>query len=98
MPWPNCDICEKPAFMVAASPMGPISLAYCEECLDAKRENWNVLVGGLIGYEKGTEADWVKPIIEATLKFYNKTEDELWAEVKTTTEEYYSTMKGEIEG
>ena len=85
----KCEICKKPAAGVASSPMGAISHAYCTECLHEDREVWTTLIGGLIGLEPGETAEWVKPRIQATCKFYNKTEQELWDEVKKFTIEYY---------
>jgi len=29
----NCNVCEKPSVGVASSRLGPISLAFCAECL-----------------------------------------------------------------
>ncbi len=91
---PNCDICNKPAKGVASSPLGPISNAYCQECLDARREPWGVLVAGLYGVN-GSEAliDWARPIVKATLAFYNKTEEQLWAEVKQFGDEYEAYLE-----
>jgi hypothetical protein len=84
-----CEICGKEeAIGVCSSCMGPISHAYGRECLEAGREVWSTLVAGLFGLSKDHVADWVRPIIEATCAFYGKTEDELWAEIKTLEEEY----------
>jgi hypothetical protein len=73
--------------------MGAVSFAYCAECLKKHREPWGSLVGGLMGVGRGEEADWVKPIIQATLEFYGKSEDELWAEVEAADNEYWEAMK-----
>ena len=91
----TCEICKKPAIGVASSCMGPISHAYCRECLVARREVWTTLVAGLIGCEKGDVADWAKPTIAATLEFYKKTEDDLWREVKELAEDYNKVCAGE---
>jgi hypothetical protein len=85
---PKCEICQKPALGVCSSRMGAISHAYCEECIKAQREPWTTLVGGLFGVSRDDCADWVRPVIEATCKFYEKTEDELWNEVKKLEKEY----------
>lgn len=79
-----CWICEQAAIGVRASAIGAISGAYCLECLSTGREPWAVLVGGLVGCERGQVGNWVVPIMEATLSFYGKTEDEFWDEVEKT--------------
>lgn len=84
---PPCWICGSPSIGVRSSPLGAISGAYCLDCLEANREPWGVLVGCLMGCERGEVADWVKPIIKATLAFYNKTEDDLWNEVEKEIDE-----------
>lgn len=84
----NCVICGKKAAGVCSSQMGPVSHAYCSECLYFHREEWNTLIGGLFGLDKDSTADWVKPIIIATCEFYNRTEEELWNAVDKATEDY----------
>lgn len=85
----KCEICKRSAVGVASSPMGAISHAYCSECIQLNREVWSTLVGGLFGvHNKEGCAEWVYPIIKATCKFYNKTEDDLWAEVKQLELDY----------
>ncbi len=56
-----------------------------------------MLVGGLIGVERGHVADWVKPVIEATLKAEDKTEDELWEDVDKSAREYREAMEKELD-
>lgn len=78
----ECEVCGRPAIGVCSSPLGPVSHAFCRECLRADRQPWHTLIGGLAGCDKHTVADWVWPYIKATCAHYNKTEDELWEEVK----------------
>lgn len=91
----RCNVCGEPAIGVAASPLGAISSAMCRECLELGRQPWHVLIGCLMGCERGEVAEWVLPIIEATLTFYNKTEDEMWDEVQLAVDEYEECMAEE---
>jgi hypothetical protein len=88
----NCEICDKEAKGVGASMLGPISHAYCTECLVEEREVWSTLIAGLFELNNQTIADFMKPIIKATCKFYNKTEDEMWKEVEEAEQAYYDYM------
>jgi hypothetical protein len=48
MAYPNCDVCGGAAKGVAASSLGPISLAYCQECLSRGAEPigmWHLTIG-----------------------------------------------------
>ena len=92
---PTCEICGKPAAGVASSRMGAISHAYCLDCLHNDREVWSTLVGGLFGLSPDTVADWVKPIIESTCKFYGRTEEDLWSEIRRLEEDYDAYCKAE---
>ena len=50
----------------------------------------------MMACERGEVADGVRPIIEATLKFYGKTEDELWDEVQKSNEAYEAYLAKEF--
>lgn len=84
----KCDVCEKPAVGVAASTCGAVSFAYCGECLSLHREPWGALVANCCTLERGHVAEWFQPIIDATLEFYGKTEDDLWEEAEAFWKEY----------
>lgn len=84
----TCEICHKPAIGVASSSLGPISHAYCRECVNAGREVWTTLIGGLMTLDPVRVAERMRPIIEATCKFYNRTEEQLWDEVKKLETDY----------
>lgn len=77
-----CWICENPAVGVVCSPLGAISGPYCIECLKAGRQPWNVLVGSLIGVTASTIHPGLRPLIDATLEFYKKSEKDLWDDVQ----------------
>lgn len=91
MPGDTCDVCGSGSIGVAASPLGPISHAYCMDCITSNREPLSTLIGALIGtIEDGRFAvhDWIRPYIEETLDHYDKTEAWLLAEVARSTAEY----------
>lgn len=94
----TCEVCRKnPAKGVASSVFGPISHAYCQECLDANREVYGTLVCGLAGVGRDEVAEWAKPFIVATCALHSKTADEFWADVDKLTEEMYGAMQSESE-
>ena len=90
----KCEVCHEPAVGVCSSGMGPISHAFCKECLVENRVPWSTLVGGLYGCRKGHVAEYAKAYIEGTCEFYDKTEDELWAEVEKLEEDYENHVRG----
>lgn len=85
---PSCVICGNVSIVVCSSSVGAISHAYCQECLDLGREEWNTLIGGLFGLSRDNIAGWMKSIIEATCAFYGKTEDDLWNDIARIDAEY----------
>lgn len=89
----NCEVCGKPACGVCASPLGAISHAICMECLQEHRVPWGELIAGLCGVTRDGVADWVKPYIEATRLFFDKSEDELWEEIDKFTKEYEAACR-----
>ncbi len=84
----TCAICFNAAVGIAASSIGPISHPYCKTCLEANREVWHTLIAGLFGCSKGNVVKWVQDCINATCKFYNRTEDQMWTEVQKFEDEY----------
>lgn len=94
----KCEICGKEACGVASSSMGPISHAYCRECLQLGREVYGTMVGGLYGclpHDNPTGAglkaavhEGLHETIEATLTFYTKTWDDLAADIRSLEEDY----------
>lgn len=92
-----CEICGGPGALVCSSSLGPISHAYCPDCVTADREVWGTLVAGLWGCRKYSVADWVKPTIKATCEFYGKTGDQLWEEVEKFEQEYMENRRKEME-
>lgn len=94
MPWPNCDVCGKPAKGVCSSGAGPISYAYCEECLITGREPYGAWIGGLMGcpseglLKREDIRQDLLPSIDASLEFAGKTWDDLAADVDKAMKEY----------
>lgn len=71
----KCAVCGKSAIGVCNA-LGPMSDAFCRECLVAGRVSYGNLVAYLYtGEPKKLEdlADWVHPTVTATLDFYGKT-------------------------
>lgn len=89
----KCGVCGKPAIAVVASIFGAISYATCIECANAGREPWTHLVGGLVGCKRGQLIDGIQEFIDATCKYYNKTEDDLWNEIEQLCKDYEEYMK-----
>jgi hypothetical protein len=85
---PPCWICHQPSLGVACSSLGAISGAYCRECLEAGREPWGVWVGTLMGVGRDDLHPDLRPYLEATLSFYGKTEEDLWADVEKACSDY----------
>ena len=87
-----CNVCGKnEAKGVACSVFGAISLAYCQECLDAERDNYDIMVGGLCGGGITCMDDIrsdLHPYVRATLEFAGKTEEDLFREISEFEEEY----------
>lgn len=85
-----CILCSKAAKGVTQSRMVPSeSFAFCDTCLGANRtELWTTLVAGLFGSRKEDVVPWVKDSIKAVCEFYNRTEDQLWKDVKLSENKY----------
>lgn len=79
----KCQVCDKnDAIGVACGACGPISIAYCRECLQAGAEPFDILAaymgcGGITSPES-VNPEYL-PIIEATCRVAGKTEQEFWA-------------------
>lgn len=86
----TCDVCgENEAVGVAASSCGPVSFAYCQECLSAGREPYGALVAYVCGAQSMDDlAEWIHPVVKATLSAEGKTEEEFFADCKEAFDEY----------
>ena len=84
-----CDVCgERESVDVVCSRAGPVSFAYCRECLDSGREPYSAIVASLVGMNPMGIADWYKPTIAATIKAEGKTVEQLFEDVREAEEEY----------
>lgn len=79
----KCVVCGKPAVGVACSSTGPVSFAYCAECLRANREPYGALVASVVGIESwDLVAEWYRPVVLSNLKAEGKTLEEFFADVE----------------
>ena len=92
MALPNlkCEVCQKPAIGVCNA-LGPVSCAFCRECIEAHRfPYWNLV--GYLGFPppkaKEDLAEWVHPAIDATLAFYKKTWEEFVSDCQKANDKY----------
>jgi hypothetical protein len=83
----KCDVCKEPAIGVCSSGLGPVSFAYCAECLRERRQPWGALIGFGVSVGK-VMVGWAKEMIETNCRYYNKTVDEFWEEVEVAEREY----------
>lgn len=102
LPELTCDVCGKePAVGVASSCLGPCSFAYGRECLRVGAEPYCALIGALADCGREHCAEWVHPIIEASLKVAGKTLEEFDADLATAAAECEAYCKahegGEVE-
>jgi hypothetical protein len=90
----ECEVCGKLAVGVCSSVFGAISNALCEECLRIGREPYGNLVGGLSGIDsiEGL-ADWAKEAIKPTLEFYDKTIEDVFADIKRNDDDFEEYMR-----
>lgn len=93
----KCDVCgEVREVFVAASPLGPISQAYCMPCGHAGAQPYGTLVAGLYGCldQEGNLVfqHELEPIVEASLQQAGKTRAELVADIRKFETEYEAAM------
>lgn len=84
----TCDVCRKPAVGSACSSTGPVTFAYCAECLRANREPYSALVASMVGMKSLDQAaEWYRPIILSNLKAEGKTLEEFFGDTQRAREE-----------
>lgn len=96
----KCEVCGKEREVhVRSSACGPISFAYCEECLKCGAEPYGALVSYLacacISDTTELNKGYVQSVVEPTLRVANKNNADLEADLKSATEEmnkYYDEM------
>jgi chemotaxis methyl-accepting protein methylase len=87
----NCEICGGEPKGVCSSGLAPYSMAICQECLNAGREPWFILVGVGVPYEALGEA--YRPIYDASLAFYKKTPEDLNRAIEKSNREIDALCK-----
>lgn len=97
----NCECCGKTSKVhVAASNCGPISFAYCEDCLKSGAEPYGALLGHLSGAFDIDQVDDYKTIlgdsllktIEATLELNSISEEKFIDDLKGAIVEYIKAL------
>ena len=93
----KCDVCGKEAeIFVVCSSCGPISFAYCQECLNAGREPYDALVGmGLPSDCMSTT--YRQQILLPSLSFFGKTLAEFDEDAMKMDKEYYEWLQHQDE-
>ena len=78
---PICDVCGGLGLGVAASPLGPVSYAYCRDCLKAKAEPYGSLVA-FLAQEGGLDAIPVEgfPVTDGAGKVVGRFRARPWVE------------------
>lgn len=80
----TCEVCGKETdVVVVASMMGPISCAYCRDCLDAGAEPYEVMVSYIAcagHFPDGVNSTY-QEIIRSSLAYLNKTEEQFIEDV-----------------
>lgn len=90
----KCNVCNKEqAVTVAASPLGAISFAYCQTCLEEGLEPLGAFIGVGIKFEefRPEMQGWVRK----NLSYHDVTVEEFNAEVDEMLQEYEEYMKAE---
>ena len=73
----ECQCCGKVAeVFVCCSGLGPISLAYCADCLTSGREPWHDIVSFADGLTYDQLSPNYKEIVDTNLTLWNKTIDD----------------------
>lgn len=86
----KCGVCGKPAVGVCNA-LGPMSDAFCRECLMSNRVSYGNLVAylyTLCPQRLEDLADWVHPTVNATLDFYGKTWKDFVLDCNDANREY----------
>ena len=91
----KCDVCgkERETF-VAASAYGPISFAYCEECLASGREPYDAIVGYIAcaGHFPEDINEMYQEDVRRQLKFHGVSEEQFIKDVEDCIREMYDEI------
>ena len=66
------------------------TMSLAQECALKNRQPWYVLLGGLVGCQKGKVRPSIQSIIDATCEYYGRTENDLWNEMENVMKEMRS--------
>lgn len=90
----KCQVCkQRESVGVFSSVMGPVSVAYCERCLEKCIEPYELVVGALMGIDSEHDlADHIRPVVDATLEFFGKSYVDLFKDVRSAEEEYWNAL------
>ena len=88
-----CEVCNEKESVGVCKALGPMSCAFCRECLIAGRYPWANAVGYAMGLTKETVAPGFMLTLHPTLVFFHKTEEEFWAAVAEADKEYLAYLK-----
>lgn len=85
----ECDVCGKPARIVAASAYGPISYAFCDECLKKGLEPYKGVVAYIAcaGHFPDDINEEYRADVRRMLPLWGKTEEEFIKDVEKAIEE-----------
>jgi hypothetical protein len=96
----KCEVCGKPAVGVCNA-LGPMSAAFCGECLTTNRVTYGNLVGYLYTVEPKTLddlAEWVHPTVKETLAFYGRTWEDFVKDCADAMRSYEAYCEAEQRG
>lgn len=84
-----CDVCGKPARIVAASAYGPISYAFCDDCLEKGLEPYKGVVAYIAcaGHFPDDINEEYRADVRRMLPLWGKTEEEFIKDVEKVIEE-----------
>lgn len=87
----TCEVCNKnEAVGVASGACGPVSSAYCQDCLKKGAEPYGYLVGyiSMAGTSREEIHESYYSIIKATCEVTGRTEEQFWKDCKRFVEDY----------
>lgn len=89
----KCNVCGKETNLPSCcSACGGVSFVYCAECLTARREPYNALLGmGL--YSTEINEDFKQQILFPSLKFYGKTVEQFDKDITELNESFDRWVK-----
>lgn len=85
-----CQVCNKNEPVgVASSALGPMSIAYCQRCLNEGYEPMGAIIGCLMGHHNlDCFVDEVSMMIRRSIEFHGISEEKLWVDVAWMDAEY----------